>query len=283
MKKINECCTVGIITYGRLAYTKQCIDAIWNTAGDYPFKIVVVNNFHPTENAENEEWLKEQFSVGRIHDLCLMGKNVGVAKAANTAWQRYPQNKYYLKLDNDMVARKKGWLDDLVMVFESNIKGLGSLGYSVEPTSYPVNIEHNSIKLRRKAGNIGGACLFIPKTTENLIGNFCEAYDIYGEEDCDYNVRLALSNHFNAYMEDEDAFFHLPAGKAAIIDVANGYAAADGIEEINETEYRSFKDSFREVNVPKLMTRIRGYQDKSIPIKQVSNANRDFRWKWCKL
>jgi hypothetical protein len=283
MKPIKEFVNIVGITYGRLDFTKQWLNAIYDTAGKYPFKVTVVNNFHPTENEENETWLKEQYNAGAIHNLCLMTKNVGVAKAANAGWLKEPQAKYYIKLDNDMVARKQGWLDDLVNVAEMNPNGLGSLGFTVEPTSYPVNAEIGDYKLRIKQGNLGGACLFIPKSTEDVVGNFLEIFDVYGEEDAMYNVSLSFARKWNAYLEDEDAFFHLPMGKAAVIDTSqSGYIAKDGGEEIMHKEYRAFKDSFREKNVPKLFARIEALREGRVPLKVISNADKDFKYKWYK-
>lgn len=272
------------VTYGRLKYTKQWLEAIYSTENSTPFKVTVVNNAHPSENYECEEWLKEQFFSDRIDNLALLRKNVGVAKAANAGWLKESKADFFLKLDNDMIAKKDGWLDDLVNAYSNKIRGIGTLGYNVEPVSFPINFRtDNEYDLRIKHGNLGGACLFIPKETENKIGHFCEAYQTYGEEDADYNIRLSLAGMWNAYMEDEDAFYHLPAGKAAVIDTTQaGFKASDGLEEINETEYRSFKDSFREINVPKLMKRIQGYQSKEIPLKFISKADKDFRFLWVK-
>jgi hypothetical protein len=281
-QRIKEFVNIGIITYGRLNYTKECIQAIWDTAGSYPFKITVINNFKDGEE-ELVKWLKEQYAAGRIHSLCLMTKNVGVAKAANAAWQREPNAKYFLKLDNDMVAKQHGWLDAMVKVFEMNPKGIGTLGYNVEPVSYPINAEGGGIKLRVKNANIGGACLLVSKDTEDVIGNFVEFFDTYGEEDATYHIHLRVVGKWNAYMEDEDAFFHLPAGKAAVIDTSQpGFVAKDGAEEVNESEYRSFKDSFRTKNVPKMMAHWQDLQLGKAKIKFVSNAGKDFKYKWFK-
>jgi hypothetical protein len=218
-----------------------------------------------------------------------MNKNVGVAKASNTAWSKYPNNTYFLKLDNDMVAKKQGWLDDMVNAMYYSHPNICTIGYNVEPTSYPLNYEtcdihamHSKyrVALRVKQANIGGACILIPESTRELIGYFNEGYSTYGEEDADYNIRLAVRGKNNAYMEDEDAFFHLPAGKAAVIDVANGFKAADGMEEVNESEYRAFKDSFREVNVPKLYQFIEKYKADYKATIMKTNTAKEYRFRW---
>lgn len=277
MKK--EFCNIGILSYNRLNYTKQCIEAIHTTKGEYPFKITVVENGSTDGSVE---YLKKLKSQGLIDNLCLNPKNVGVAKGANACWTKEPTAKYFLKLDNDMVAQKVGWLDDMIQLFNSipSFVNLATLGYNVEPVSYPIN---HPADIRVKQGNIGGACLLVPESTLNLIGYFNEKYSTYGEEDADYHARIAIRGYFNAYMEDEDAFFHLPAGKAAVIDTSKpGFHATDGAEEINEKEYRDFKDSFREVNVPKLMSNIRMYREDPRTTYIGTNASKDFRFRWVK-
>jgi GT2 family glycosyltransferase len=276
---IKDFCNIGILSYNRLNYTKQCIEAIYKTKGSYPFKITVVENGSTDGSLE---YLQECKKQGLIDNLCINTKNVGVAKGANACWTKEPTAQYFLKLDNDMVAQKVGWLDDMIKVFTSTPARFhpASLGYNVEPTSYPINHPAN---IRVKQGNIGGACLLIPRSTEDCIGYFNENYSVYGEEDADYHVRIAIRGGYNAYMEDEDAFFHLPAGKAAVIDTSKpGFHATDGSEEINEKDYRDFKDSFREVNVPKLMDNIRKYQANHSTTYIKTNAKQDFRFRWMK-
>ena len=270
---------IGIISYNRLDYTKQCIAAIKSTILEAKYKITVVDNGSDEETCK---WLKSAYKEGLIDNLALIGKNIGVAKASNVAWKKESgKSDFYLKLDNDMIAQKSGWLEAMIKVY-STPSLVAVLGYNVEPTSYPVNAEINGYKMRIKPNNIGGACLLIPRRTEQLLGYFCEDYAPYGEEDADYFIRVNKAGKVNAYMEDEDMFFHLPAGKAAVIDVSNGCEAKDGLEEVVDKEYRAFKDSFRAINIPKLMTNYQKYNDGSKSICIKSNADKDFRFKWVK-
>jgi GT2 family glycosyltransferase len=291
MKK--EFCNIGILSYNRLNYTKQCIEAIHETLknNQYPFKITVVDNGSTDGSVE---YLKNLYRYDRIQNLCLNPKNVGVAKGANACWTKEPDAMFFLKLDNDMVAQKQCWLDTMILAMKTCPVQIATLGYNVEPTSYPVTHEYTvfentelnmniRIGLRVKHANIGGACILIPERTETLIGHFNEAYSTYGEEDADYNVRLGFRGYRNAYMEDEDAFFHLPAGKAAVIDTSTpDFHASDGSEEINEKEYRDFKDSFRGVNVPKFFANVEKYRADSRTTYIKSNAKSDFRFRWMK-
>lgn len=270
---------IGILSFNRLNYTRKCIEAIHETKGNYPFKITVVENGSTDGSVE---YLKELYSKKLIDNLCINPKNIGVARGANACWTKEPNAKFFLKLDNDMVPQKVGWLDDMVK-FLTKYPDFGTIGYNVEPVSYPLNFTDGEFKVRIKSGNIGGACLLIPKSIENLIGYFNEGYSLYGEEDADYFVRLNARGKHNAYMEDEDAFFHLPAGKAAVIDNSKpGYHAVDGLEEINEKEYRDFKDSCRANNITKLHNNARDYYTNADKTYIKTNMKQDLKFRWFK-
>jgi len=82
------------------------------------------------------------------------------------------------------------------------------------------------------------------------LGYWSEEYGLYGEEDADYGARISFSKLLNVYMADENIVVHLPAGKAAKINVET-FEARDGIEEEEFKEYRKWKDEKRKKNVEK--------------------------------
>lgn len=247
---VNIC----MATYNRLEYTKEAISALlYNTK--YPYVITVVDNNSSDGTRAYLESLKEK---GIIKNLILLDDNLGVAKAMNIAWQLEPEAPYFLKLDNDMVVKKNDWLQDMIKLTDA-IPQIATLAYNVEPKSYLLK-EVQGLKFRVKKGNVGGACVLIRKDVHGKLGFWCEDYGFYGEEDFDYGFRAALSRMLNVYMEDEDAFFHLPAGKAAAINLEN-MEAKDGLEEIEDTEYREWKDSQRRVALPIRDENIKRYQN----------------------
>lgn len=234
---------IGMITYNRLGFTKQCIDSFLRHT-DYPYVLTVVDN---CSQDGTREYLKELKAKGIIDNLVLLDVNVGVAKASNLAWSLEPHASYYLKLDNDIVFQKPRWLANLVAVAD-HVPEVGVVGYNFEPISYPLH-NFRGINVRVKpVGNIGGACILVPRRTYELLGNWCEDYGLYGEEDADYGVRIQLAGLMNAYMEDEDIGFHLPGGKAAAINPKT-FEAIGGGEDQTDAEYRLWKDDMRRKNV----------------------------------
>ncbi|BET59406.1 glycosyltransferase [Geobacter sp. 60473] len=231
---------IGMITYNRLDFTRQAIEALAGIAAGRPFTLTVVDN---NSQDGTRDYLLEQKRKGIIKNLVLLDENVGVAKASNLAWSLEPLADYYLKLDNDIVIRKKGWLAAMVEIID-RLPQVGAVAYNFEPTSYPLQTV-NGCRVRIKPeGNLGGACILIPRRTHQKLGFWCEDYGLYGEEDYDYGIRIRLAGLENAYMEDEEIGFHLPAGRAAVIDTRT-FRAGDGVEEELHADYRAWKDEAR--------------------------------------
>lgn len=143
---------IGMITYNRLDFTKLCLEAFERTV-DYPHRLTVIDN---NSQDGTVEFLRKLQAQGVIHNLILLNENVGVAKASNLAWAMEPDAPYYMKLDNDIVFQKMGWLSRLVEVIE-RVPQIGAAGYNFEPVSYPL-YELNGCQVRiKEPGNLGGA------------------------------------------------------------------------------------------------------------------------------
>lgn len=250
---VNIC----MVTYNRLEFTSQAINALVLHT-DFPYVLTVIDN---ASSDGTREYLLEQKRMGVIKNLVLLNENVGVAKASNLAWSLEPEAAYYLKLDNDIVIQKPGWLWEMIRVIEA-VTEAGAVGYNFETTSYEAATAYG-VQFRPKSnGNLGGACILIPRRTHDLLGYWCEDYGLYGEEDADYGARIRTAGLYNLYMEDELIGLHLPAGRAAIID--HTFTARDGYEENMHAEYRAWKDEARRLNVlsGRYIRNVEGYAQK---------------------
>ena len=260
----NHFVNICVITFNRLEFTQKCLESVLRHTR-YPYKLTVVDN---ASQDGTVDYLKDLHFKGVIHNLFLLPTNVGVAKAANIAWHAEPLAMATLKLDNDIVIQKEGWLQAMVETLES-VPNIGLLAYNVEPTSYdPVSIQGQVVRIKPKA-NVGGATVLVPRGTRELLGYWCEDYGLYGEEDADYGARVRLAGLLNVYMEDENALFHLPTGKAAVIS-HDSLSAADGLEESVDAQYRAWKDAQRRQNLdnPKsaFFRNLEGYQAGWMPL-----------------
>ena len=236
----SACVNVAMATFNRLDFTRKAIASIIEHTTDVRYVLTVVDNGSVDGT---RDYLKSLHEQGIIQNLLLLPANVGVARACNLAWHMEPEAGYYLKIDNDIVICKSGWLSGMVRVADL-IPEAGAVAYNFETVSYPVRTVVG-LRVRVKArGNLGGACTLIPKRTERLLGYWSEDYGLYAEEDADYGMRIRCLGLFNVYMEDEEVGLHLPAGRAAAID-RRDLSASDGVEEVIQPEYRRFKDALR--------------------------------------
>lgn len=246
---------ITMVTYNRLEFTQHAIQSILRFTR-YPYVLSVIDN-NSTDGSRS--YLKALKNKGVITNLVLLNENIGVAKAANLGWLLEPEAEYYMKYDNDIVIQKTDWLNDLIQVVD-HIPYAGAVAYNFEAYSYPIQTVRGIDVRPKRGGNLGGACICIPKRTQNRLGYWNEDYGLYGEEDADYGSRIKLAGLMNIYMEKENIGIHLPAGKAAVID--SNMTARDGAEEKMHSEYRAFKDQQRRKNVltNKFNQNIRKYQ-----------------------
>lgn len=224
---------ITMVTFNRAAYTRQSIDSITETAG-YPYELTVVDN---GSRDGTVDLLREFHGRGIIHRVILNPENRGVAFAANQGWAGSAR-PYYMKIDNDIVFMKSGWLRDLVTACDS-LPDVGAVGYNFETRSYPLQIVEG-IPVRPKEGNLGGCAILIPDRVHGQVGFWCEDYFPYGEEDLDMYVRLRLLGLRSYYLEDEDVGLHLPEGKASpLLDHGGSLFGED------DPAYRHQKDQWR--------------------------------------
>jgi glycosyltransferase involved in cell wall biosynthesis len=234
---------ISMVTFNRLEFTRQAIQALLLLDAGHHYVLTVVDNGSGDGTREYLQDLKNNLV---IKNLVLLDENVGVAKASNLAWSMEPHADYYLKLDNDIVIQKAGWLEKMVNVVDL-LQEAGVVAYNFEPTSYPL-ISLHGVSVRPKLeGNLGGACILIPQRTHQRFGFWCEDYGLYGEEDADLGARIKYGNLFSVYMDDEQIGIHLPAGRAATVNIWG--KSRDGIEEVSHSEYRAWKDKTRRWNL----------------------------------
>jgi glycosyltransferase involved in cell wall biosynthesis len=258
----NEFTNIGLVTFNRLEYTKQSIQSILKTTHS-KWKLTVVDNGSTDGTVEYLQKLHKESYIDRL--ICLES-NIGVAKASNIAWLLEPNAGFFVKIDNDIIIKKDCWLFDMITLIKANAR-LGLVGYNVEKKTYPLIENANATRLRKTDENIGGAVVLIPEKTRNLIGYWSEEYGLYGEEDADYSARVKAIGLEYAYMEDEDAMFHLPGGKAAEIDPKT-FLSMESLENEDFPAYRTWKDQERQKNLVDGGLYIRnriGYQNKWMP------------------
>jgi GT2 family glycosyltransferase len=237
----SELVNITMLSYGRLNFTKRAVAAVAETTR-HPHRLVVVDN---GSDEETVAWLQRAQQSGDIDVLILNPENRGVAPAANQGWLALDA-PYYVKLDNDIVLTKHGWLAELVAAYKQ-LPDAGMLGYNFEDVSYPLK-QRASLRVRPKLGHLGGACVLIGKRAHDAVGYWCEDYFPYSEEDCDMGLRLGFAGFTHYYLEDEDAGLHLPHGRATPLE------KGESLDDENDPDYRRFKDDARRSHIGRYST-----------------------------
>lgn len=137
---------VVLITYNRLAYTKQTLHSLWaNTSDTADYCLVIVDN-NSTDGTQ--KYLKELQRRGRADKVILNPDNYYPGKACNIGWDeglKIYEPTHLMRLDNDMQLAKD-W-DLKVAEYFKAIPELGQLGIEHEA------IEHPEAELKRRVIN----------------------------------------------------------------------------------------------------------------------------------
>jgi len=256
MSRVN----IVVVTFNRLEYTKECLKALSEIDAGYPFEVTIVDNGSEDGTVEylRSMFFKFHFYFSFLVRPFLLDENKGIPYAYNLGWYHGPKD-YYLKLDNDMVVRREGWLAKLVEAADTINQG-GVFAYNVEQISYHLENINGLLVRPKPRGNLGGACHLIPRRIFEEFGYWYQPKpQLYGEEDCEYSLRVRAKGYSCIYMEDERAFVHLPGGRADL----------PGEEKM----YRAFKDNERAKNLMQGSE----YHKRLIELNKCDNLYVDFK------
>jgi glycosyltransferase involved in cell wall biosynthesis len=105
---------VLFISYNRLPYTKQALEALLKTT--YPIKIFIWDN---GSTDGTREWLADLKGNPKIDYIVLHDVNEGINFAFNTFIRKYKDYHYGAKVDNDTLVQPD-WLDKLTEVMDTH-------------------------------------------------------------------------------------------------------------------------------------------------------------------
>ena len=249
---------ISITTYNRLELTIRAIRSIVEHTKSWDYVISVFDN---ASSDGTQEYLKRLKDECIIKNLFLSKENVGIAKASNYNWLSEPSADHYIKFDNDIEVLDMSWMGRLMRTLGCH-ELIGTAAFNFEPVKYPRQ-EYNCASVSIKNGNVGGACILIPKTTENKIGNWKEDFEVYGEEDGDYWWRLRAAGLHNAYVWSEE-------------QICKHIGNDDNPTDCKDPEYRKHKDDCRKRNYEKniVQKNIEGYSTGKIPYYFKSNIKK---------
>lgn len=190
-QQAGNCVNIVVTSYNRKEATVRAIKSIIDNT-DHSFKLTVVDD---ASTDDTQSYLKYIKTKGKIDNLYLLKKNMGVAIATNMGI--FAENTpFSMKFDNDNVIHKDNWLTTMTDIAQKD-KNIGTVAYDIYTN------KKNGI-----TPYCGGSVLLIPKNTIDTVGAFCEDYGRYGEEDSDFGLRVRLAGLKNYYVAPNGAVTH---------------------------------------------------------------------------
>lgn len=95
----------------RTEYTMKTLSCLVDTVNCYSHKIIVVDN---NSCVETKKYLKEfREHVHSGLEIVTLAGNLGTAEGINKAWQHRKPGEHCIKIDNDVVIHKSGWVEEM--------------------------------------------------------------------------------------------------------------------------------------------------------------------------
>lgn len=192
---------ITVVTHNRLELTRRTIDSVLRNTREH-YALCVVDN---ASTDGTRAFLRELKAQGKIQHLIMFDKNMGVACACNTGWAAADAD-HFLKLDNDIEVLHVGWLKNLLQFFTPG-SSIGAVAYKVIPDD-AIPTLHIGPTAIFETEFCGGACLLTSREMRLALGNFCEDYGVYGEEDSDFGIRVGLSGRKNIFVDGAGHVLH---------------------------------------------------------------------------
>jgi len=212
--------SVVMLNWNRLHYTKVTLERILEVS-KIPTEIILVDNNSMPESGVREylESMRGELEKKFVRVIYVFNdKNLGVAGGRNSGLVR-ASGDYLVTIDDDVMVPDK-W-DELMAQACDNIPKLGITGVNVEPVTYQIKTI-SSISVRPKSGNLGGACLCLPRRVFKRVGYYNysakDGGNLYGHEDAMMFYRLQMLGLMSAYI--------VPHGKHLDTDADKAYRIA---------------------------------------------------------
>lgn len=213
--------SIVVLNWNRLHYTKQTVECIMKKT-TIPHELIFVDNGSADGTREYLKSIEYKTNAENVIYV-FNDKNLGVAGGRNSGLMK-ASGDYLVTIDDDVIVPDK-W-DILMANACDKIPKLGITGVNVEPIKFPVKVI-NGVRVRPKNGNLGGACLCLPRRVFKRVG-FYNYFNTYGMEDCAMFYRLRHIGLVSAYIE--------PRGIHLDEDLDKEYRAAKDRAQTNKSD-----------------------------------------------
>lgn len=198
--------SIVILNWNRLHYTKQTLECIVKKT-TVPHELIFVDNGSVDGTREYLKDMENKTNAQKV-TYVYNDKNLGVAGGRNSGLV-HATGDYLLTIDDDVLV-PDDWDIHITRACDK-IPQLGITGVNVEPIKFNVR-EINGVRVRPKGGNLGGACLCIPRRVFKRVGYY-NVFGQYGHEDAMMFYRLNHLGLLSAYIEPRGIHLDVDADK----------------------------------------------------------------------
>jgi GT2 family glycosyltransferase len=217
----------------RTDFTERTIESLLATVDFTKHTLFIVDNNSCAETHAVYIWLKDYIkqtfeATGQKLkiEITRLDENVGTANAVNKALQTREAGEHFIKLDNDVVFHKQGWVDEMEEVI-TRMPKVGVLGLKrrdVCESTYALNPDQRSRLLEVPHANgekwyvveqckhVMGTCTMLNSAMLDKVGYFYQLDGLYGFDDSLMCVRASKAGYINAFMHGVDIDHIDPGG-----------------------------------------------------------------------
>jgi GT2 family glycosyltransferase len=239
---------------GRSEFTRRTINSLRDTVNWSKHRIVVIDN----NSCEKTKDLLRFYEVSGMVRTITLPSNLGTAKAINQALKLRNPGEYCIKMDNDVVIHKSGWVDDMEDVMK-RMPTIGILGlkrddlcestYSINPDqrSKLIEVPHDNSQRWRvveECKHVMGTCTMLSPALLDRIGYFYQMDGLYGFDDSLLCVRSTIAGYLNCFLLGID-IDHIDPGGTGYTDWKAKYAG-EMIGKYAEAE-KAYKSGMRDI------------------------------------
>jgi len=199
--------SIIVLNWNRLHYTKQTVECIIKKT-TIPHELIFVDNGSVDGTREYLKDMEHKTNAEKVIYV-FNDKNLGVAGGRNSGLV-HASGDYLVTIDDDIIVPDK-W-DVLMADACDKIPKLGITGVNVEPFKFPMQVI-NGVQVRPKEGNLGGACLCLPRRIFKRVGYY-NYFSTYGHEDAAMYYRLKSLGLMSAYIKPKGIHLDTDADKA---------------------------------------------------------------------
>ena len=207
---------------GRSEFTKETLLGLARTVDLYKHGVAIIDN----GSCERSKEIIEAFSLQPSVIVITNETNIGTAKAINKGLKLRQPEEFAIKMDNDVVVRKVGWVEEMEDVIKRmpHIGVLGLKRVDVMESVYSINTDQRSRLLEvphevgqrwrvvEEAKMIMGTCTMFNPALLEAVGGLYQMDGLYGFDDCLMCVRSSIAGFINCFLHGIDIDHIDPGG-----------------------------------------------------------------------